>query len=513
MTSARHARWLLLVLLSAAACLSTRARRAASEGDPLAAADLYHEAYDRYGWPRLRERRDEARTLAVAEALAEVERLRGSGRGAEARRTLDALVQRTHAWDRPFAADEALAVDRFVEWAAREDHGEALAKLDEGRPLEALEALPHRAGLRHRRAYARARAELVEDIEAAGRARCRALQAEPAPSHRLPDLVALYCRHFEAPVAPSRQPVDACDRVAITTVAELPEAEREGLEHHVRRLLERTPYVHPRGDCTIDVQLTASRTLETTRASTTVVARWTESVPDTRRVLRTEHYTESQLQTVTTYVRESYTTTRYRSGQCGYGSHSYSCSRPETQTHYRTVPKRETRWVSVPKSRQVWVTESYLRSEPRSRIYDAVKVAHAFAGAGRVKATLPGGATLELPWTSHHAVAGVEHDHVHAEAGLFPARVPPPSRESLAAVDLAALERAWSAMIATRLDGELCHAGADLDRAIACLLFVSAGAVPKAGREAIAGAMGERFESLAWMAWMVEASAGRPQAQ
>lgn len=497
----RHIRLLLVVLVAGlSGCLGTRARRASSEGDHLQAAILHDQAYARYDLERSRKRRDAARTRAVEASLAEIDRLHRHGAVDDARYRLDRLLRHAYDWERPFTAAEVAEVDRLVTWVARLDHHRPLVLLDQGHPLDALLALPQPVALLEHPTYARVREGIVEAIEAAGKQRCGQLQ-ESAGWARGPDLVAVYCRAFHADVAPGQQPVAACDRVEIiTNASELPADEREGLQQDVRALLGRTPYLHPRGDCAIEVRLSASRTLRTTKTPVVEVVEWTERVPYTERVPKTEHYDEWETRTETRYVSERYTVTEYRRETCGHGDHQYSCSRPHSVTRQRSVPKRETRRVLVHKTRRVWVDEVRYRSVPRSRTYEALRVVHTFEGSGRLVATLPTpAATLELPWSSRHVSEGLEHQQTLVEAGLLPSSAPAPARQSLVELDLSALHDAWFDMIGPRLEAELCHGGADLDLATACLLYVGPEAVPAAGRDALASAMGDGFESLAWV--------------
>ncbi len=378
----RRGRWLARLataLLLLPACTSFRARRAFDAGDYLESAQLYGEAYRRFGREQIRERRDEARTRAVEVCVAEVERLRRHGVDRVARDRLERLLERARGWGRPFAETEQSAIDELVAWAARGDHQESRRLLDQGHPLDARRILPARPGMLGQPAYARARRNTVEAIDAAGAERCHELQASPSASPRLRDLTASYCREFEAAIEPHERTVAACHRAEVTVDGQLAEDERAGLAREVQRLLANTPYLHPRGHCVLDVHVTASRVLDTTRTPTTEVATWTVQVPYTDRVLRTEYYTDYERRTQTRYVRESYTVSVPTSSTCGYGDHTYTCSRSRTETRYRSVPKTEWTTVPVRKSRQVWKTVTRYRTEGRSHRLGEVSL----TGAGR----------------------------------------------------------------------------------------------------------------------------------
>lgn len=490
----------LLPLALLTSCTSLEARRAFEAGDYAEAAELYDEVHERHGFDRALERRDLARARAVEISLAQLERRRHYRDGRLARNQLERVLAQAKRWHRPFTSAEQAQIDDLVSWSVSGDHEASLTLLEQGHPLDARRALPHRPALLEHPAYARERAEVMASIHDAGVLRCHELLRTTSSWTRLPDLVARYCREFDTAPGPTDQRVAACDQVQVTTTTELPDDERTQLEHEVRRLMKKTPYVHPRGDCTLDVQVTASRRLDTTREMTQQVARWSVSVPYTDRVLRTQLNTKYETKTETHMVKEPYTATVLESQTCGYEDEDEDdrCTRLRTETKYRLVPKTETRRVPVTKSRQVWVNQTRYRTEPREHTYEAVEVVHSFVSAGKLAVVLPTTeARLELPWSSQSTTRGLEHDEDLPAADLHPSRVPAPEPSRLAEHDLRSLRQAWAEMLPSRIEAESCHSGPDIDRAVACLLYVGKDAVPQQGREALSLALGESFENLA----------------
>ncbi|MCH9683316.1 MAG: hypothetical protein K0V04_17910 [Deltaproteobacteria bacterium] len=492
----------LALALLAGGCLSTHARRAMRANDYQEAAVLYGKAYQRSHRPAIRVKRDEARTLAIGAALDDSDALRAKGRDKPARQALDDLLRISGRWGRPFSPTEQARVDELVAWAAEGDHRQSLAALAQGRPLDAVRILPERLGLRRHPAYAEVRREVKASILALGGRRCGELHSATADRARVPDLISLYCRAFGATAGPVHHEVaNACDQVEVVYAeGNLPVAEQRGLEAEIGALLRRTPYLHPRGHCTIQVRVSASRGTKTTTAITTVTAPWMESVPYTARVSKIEHYTEMEPRMETRYVSEPYTTTEYESSTCGYGDHTYTCSKPRTVTSYRRVAKTETRQVMVHKTRQVWVNETRYRDEPRTFEYPALAVTHAFEGIGALTARVgEHGVAITVPWSSAHRTSGYDHDTTFAPADVVPSSVPPPSRTSLVERDTEALRGAWRRTVSPLVVAQFCRPGDDPDRAVACLLYAGSKAVPRTGREALAAVVGESYASVAWL--------------
>lgn len=485
-----------LVGASSSGCLSRRAKRASDAGDHQRAVELYERAVARF--PRhakLRERLRDARRRQVDAELETVATLRRSGRGALATGRLEALLVQADSWELEPGQDKT--IEHEIEAAANRDHAETRAVLEAYGPLTAERTLPPVEALMHRDAYRRVREETVATLQDEGAMRCRTLGEQSREQPHLAWLVAFYCRHFDAPLAPSLPRPDACQALSFEgSIRGASPDETSRLQTAVEEAFRVSPLHDRRAPCRIHIVLSGSREDEHSVERVHQTAQWTEQVPytatETVRVPHQVPYSATEYYT----VQEPQTTTETYSYSCGFDP-PRMCTGTRPKTTYRSVTKSRT----VTKYRTEYRTETRsvtrYRAVPRVFEYDADRHTYVYRAEGSLFVQGPVDVHVPVTWNFERDASGLEHQASFSPAGVSPQSPALPSRGSLFAEELQVARARVLTSMAQSFEARHCaHGPFDANRAAACLLARPAG-YPRNAAETLERAFGERVDALA----------------